>query len=311
VAQSGLTAIGLAQFNSAGSQSRVGQDGHGAYSRMNRFAPHLLVVAGLGWAYWPTLQFLFGKWIDDPQYSHGFLVPLFSLYLLKNKREALLAPMTGWPILGGSLLALMIAVRGLAGGLLFHQLDCLALLISLAACVLMLGGGTMLRLTWPAIVFLIFAVPLPYELERNVGGPLRIAATQASTYLLQTFGFPAIAEGNVILIDEIKLGVVEACSGLKMLVTFAAFSVGAALLANRTGFEKIMVLLGIVPIALFSNVFRIVSTGIALTFISHTPTTDFLHDLFGWLMMPLGLALLGLELSILKKLVIAPRTGGQ
>jgi len=278
---------------------------------MPRFALPTLIALAIGWAYAPTLEYLVGKWIDDPQYSHGFLVPLFSLYLLRLNwsriEPALAGP--GWPLLGGLLLALTLPLRGLAGGLLFHQLDCLSLLLTLAAIALAIGGRKLFKLTGPAIVFLIFMVPLPYELERGVGGPLRIAATIASTFMLQTLGLPAISEGNVILIDEVKLGVVEACSGLKMLVTFAAFSVGAALLARRSGFEKLMVLLGIVPIALLSNVFRIVATGVALTFISHKPTTDFLHDVFGWLMMPLGLALLGLELWILQRLVVAPRKG--
>jgi exosortase len=278
---------------------------------MSRYTLPSLIALAVGWAFWPTLDFLLGKWSDDPQYSHGFLVPLFAGYLLYKNRESLMPALNGpgWPILAGTLLAIAIVFRGLGGGLLFHQLDCLALLLTLAALALFLGGGKLLKLTGPAIGFLIFMVPLPYELERNVGGPLRIAATWTSTFLLQTIGLPAIAEGNVILIDEVKLGVVEACSGLKMLVTFAAFSAGAALLAKRTGFEKIMVLLGIVPIALLSNVARIVATGVALTFISHKPTTDFLHDLFGWLMMPLGLGLLALELRVLQRLVVSPRTG--
>ena len=97
-------------------------------------------------------------------------------------------------------------------------------------------------------------IPLPYELERNVGQPLKTAATVCSTFLLQTLGQPAIRDGNLILIDEVRLGVVDACSGLKMMVTFAAFSVGAVLLMQRTRFEKLMVLLGIVPIAIATNV---------------------------------------------------------
>ncbi|CAN5252776.1 hypothetical protein BH11PLA2_BH11PLA2_30390 [soil metagenome] len=277
---------------------------------MSPIALIIALTSLVGWAFWPTFAFMVDKWIEDPQYSHGFLVPLFSLYLLNRNKDELKLAMNsrGWPLLGGAVLGLCIAVRGLAGGLLFHQLDALALLASLAAIALCLGGWKLLKLAGPAIIFLIFMVPLPYELERNVGGPLRIAATTASTFILQTIGLPAIAEGNVILIDEVKLGVVEACSGLKMLVTFAAFSVGAALLARRSGFEKLMILLGIVPIALLTNVFRITATGVALTFISNKGTTDFLHDFFGWLMMPMGLGLLALELRILQRLVIAPRS---
>src|SRR5205814_5698743 len=118
------------------------------------------------------------------------------------------------------------------------------------------------RRTGPAIAFLTFMVPLPYELERNVGQPLKSAATECSTFMLQTLGQPAVRDGNLILIDEVRLGVVDACSGLKMLVTFAAFSAGAVLLVRRTRFEKLMVLLGIVPVAIVANVLRIVGTGL-------------------------------------------------
>jgi exosortase len=267
----------------------------------------LFIPCGLltAWAFLPTFQFLFDKWVDDPQYSHGFLVPVFSAYLLYSAwQSGKLTLSIPWPILGMVVLGLCGVARGLAGGLMFHQLDCLALLGSLFALALIFGGRKLAIAALPAIGFLLFMVPLPYELERNVGGPLKIVATQSSTYLLQTLGLPAIAEGNIILIDEIKLGVVDACSGLKMLVTFSAFAVGAVLLLDRTRFEKLMILLGIVPIAVIVNVLRITATGIAYTLTDDKATQHFVHDLHGWLMMPLGLALLALQLKTLSKLVV-------
>jgi exosortase len=273
--------------------------------------PRLVALAALsalvGWAFLPTFEFLSDKWVSDPQYSHGFLVPVFSAYLLWR----VWTPGDSWvstprPIIAGVLLAVVAASRGLAGGLLFHQLDALALLLTLVAVVLAVGGFRLARVAGPAILFLIFMVPLPYELERNVGGPLKLAATEASTFLLQTLGYPAIAEGNVILIDEVRLGVVDACSGLKMLVTFAAFGVGAVLTLDRTRFEKFLIVLGIVPIAVLTNVLRITATGVAHTMTHDKDTLNFLHDLHGWLMMPAGLALLGVQLWCLGRLVIPP-----
>ena len=269
------------------------------------FRSFAALAVALAWAYWPTLTFMYEKWVGDPQYSHGFLVPVFSAFLIYRNRDALrAATVTPMPIVGGVVLGVALLMRTLAGGLLFHQLDAISMLIAVAGAVLVLGGRRWFALTGPAILFLIFMIPLPYELERNVGGPLKTAATWASTFLLQTCGLPAIAEGNLILIDEIRLGVVDACSGLKMLMTFAAFSFGAVLMAGRTTFEKLMVLLGIIPISLLANVLRIVATGIGLTMFHDKETTHFLHDFFGWLMMPVGLALLGLELWVLKRLVI-------
>ena len=101
-----------------------------------------------------------------------------------------------------------------------------------------------------------------------------------------------------------RLGVVDACSGLKMMVTFAAFSVGAVLMMQRSRFEKLMVLLGIVPIAVLTNVLRITATGVSFSNVSDKGMQDFLHDMHGWLMMPVGLVLLAVELWMLKKLVL-------
>jgi exosortase len=209
---------------------------------------------------------------------------------------------------GGVVLAAALGLRWLAGGLMFHQLDCAALLLSLAGLTVAAGGVPLLRGAAPAVLFLVFMVPLPYDVERNVGGPLKEVATFSSTYLLQTLGHPAVAEGHVILIDEVRLGVVDACSGLKMLMTFAAFAVGAVLLVDRTRFEKLMILLGIVPIAVAANVLRITATGVAHTLTHDKGTLDFVHDLHGWLMMPAGLALLGLQLWCLGRLVVRPES---
>ena len=214
------------------------------------------------------------------------------------------------PLPGYGLLVIALIMRVIAGCLLFHQLDAISLLLVFVAVSLVVGGRPLLKRTGPAIAFLIFMIPLPYELERNVGQPLKEAATASSTYLLQTLGQPAVQDGNLILIDEIRLGVVDACSGLKMLVTFAAFSVGAVLLMERSRFEKLMVLLGIAPIAIVTNVLRITVTGLCYTVISDSKVMDFLHDFYGWLMMPVGLALLALELWVLKKLVVEPGTVG-
>jgi exosortase len=268
------------------------------------------VVAGTlaaAWAFLPTVRWMVEKWLADPQYSHGFLVPAFSGYLLWTAHKAGgLRVGRPSPAVAAGLFAGVLAVRWLAGGLMFHQLDCLALMLTVAALCVAAGGWTLLRGCGPAVLFLVFMVPLPFEVERNVGGPLKQVATAGSTFLLQTVGQPAIAEGHKILIDEVELGVVDACSGLKMLLTFSAFAAGAVLTLGRTKFENLMVLLGIVPIAVVTNVLRITATGVAYTHTADKATQHFLHDLHGWLMMPVGLALLGAQLWCLSRLVVPP-----
>lgn len=274
-------------------------------------APRLPVwpIVGLGgllaWAYYPMLAVFADKWLNDPQYSHGLLVPIFSGYLLRQAWKSAPVTLSPMPILGCGLLVLVLGLRLVAGSLLFHQLDALSLLVALGAISLAAGGWPLLKRTGPAIAFLIFMIPLPYEMERNVGQPLKVAATVSSTFMLQTLGQPAIRDGNLILIDEVRLGVVDACSGLKMMMTFAAFSTGAILLMRRSRFEKLMVLMGIIPIAVTANVLRITATGLSHVCFTNKATLEFLHDFHGWMMMPVGLALLGLEVWLLKSLVLS------
>jgi exosortase len=272
----------------------------------------LFVLAGLalvvGWAFLPTLTWMSDKWADDPQYSHGFLVPLFAGYLLWRKGTANLLGGTPSALVAGAFLVVALGVRWLGGKLLFYQLDALALLLTLLGVAAAVGGWKLVRGAAPAVAFLVFMVPLPYEMERNVGGPLKVIATEASTYFLQTLGYPAVAEGNRILIDEHVLGVEDACSGLKMLVTFSAFGAGAVLLLDRTLFEKLMIALGVVPIAVFTNVVRVTVTGVTYTLTTDPDARHFTHDLYVWLMMPMGLGLLALQLWCLNRMVIRPAT---
>ena len=262
------------------------------------------LAAVLGWAYWPTLMVFGDKWVNDPQYSHGLLVPLFSGFLVYRAWKSQSLELRPMPVLGCTLLAAILAIRAAAGSLLFYQLDAASLLLAVAGAVIAFGGLPLLKRTWPAIAFLVFMIPLPYELERNVGAPMKTAATISSTFLLQTLGLPALRDGNLILIDEVRLGVVDACSGLKMMMTFAAFSVGAVILMQRSRFEKLMILLGIAPIAVASNVLRITVTGVTYATLTDEATRERLHDFYGYAMMLVGLALLALELWALKKLVV-------
>jgi exosortase len=274
-------------------------------------ASHLVLIVPLAvacvlWAYWTTLRDAAERWSIDPQYSHGYLVPAFTALLLWLRRNLLVQAAVqsnrwGWPLLVGAL-----ALR--LGGTYFHfeWFDAASLLPCLAALALLLGGTGVLRWSWPAIAFLFFMIPLPYRAAVAMAGPLQQVATQASTYMLQTLGMPAVAEGNVILLNEASLGIVEACSGLRMLVVFFALSTAVALVARRPFWERLFLVFSAIPIALFTNVMRITATGVAYETIGSEAGRFIFHDLAGWLMMPLALALLGLELNLLRRMFLAP-----
>jgi len=122
---------------------------------------------------------------------------------------------------------------------------------------------------------------------------------------LQMLGLPAIIEGNVIVLDDVELGVVDACSGLKMFIIFFCLSTAIALLAaDRHPLERIFIVLSAAPIAIVCNVARITATGVAYQLVGEKSANLIYHDLAGWLMMPLALLLLWGELCLLSALFI-------
>jgi exosortase len=263
------------------------------------------VLAVAAWTFWPTFQELAQKWFHDADYSHGVLVPFFAAYLLWTRRQQLSFGEPAWG-LGLGLLAVVAVLRIASGIFVFAWSDAVALLPCLAGIVALLGGKRALRAAWPAIAFLFFMIPLPYKLEVALGGPLQTLAARGSGFMLQVLGQPAVREGNTIMINDIKLGIVEACSGLRMLVTFFTFSTGVALLIRKPLLERVCIVLSAVPIALVTNIIRITATGIMYQ-INRDFAQKFFHDLAGWFMMPICLVFLGMELWILNRLIIDSR----
>ena len=142
--------------------------------------------------------------------------------------------------------------------------------------------------------------------------PLRRLATEMSTYALQTLGCPAMAEGNIIFIDDIRLGVEEACSGLGMLMTFFALATAMAMIVNASLPNRLVLIASAIPIAIFANVIRITATGVAYHLGGQGQRAGQMiyHDLAGWLMMPLALGMLWLELKFLANLWMDEPAGG-
>jgi exosortase len=263
-----------------------------------------LLAAGLLWASWPTLFKMAKVWSEDARYSHGFLVPAFAVFLLWHRRgllvdRALRPSWWGLPMIAAGAALKMAGVR-----YNIDWFDAVSLLPSLAGLGLLVGGWAVLRWSAPAIAFLIFMIPLPFRVEVAMGAPLQRLATVSSNYALQTMGLPAVAEGNVILMGDARIGVVEACNGMGMLFMFAAFAVAVVLLIQREPLEKFLILLSAAPIAFLVNVARITLTGLLHETAGHVVADTVYHDLAGWLMMPMALAALWLELLILSYLFL-------
>ena len=133
---------------------------------------------------------------------------------------------------------------------------------------------------------------------------VRRIGTEASVYVMQTLGLPALAEGNVIVLDESRIGVAEACSGLRMLMIFFSLTTAVAMISRRPLWERLLVFFSAVPIALIANIGRITVTG-TLYWMDYSELAEVVfHDVAGWLMMPFALLLLWIEFWLLSRLLI-------
>jgi len=263
----------------------------------------LLLVGGGLWAYLPVFREMLDKWFTNPQYSHAYLVPAFSAYLLWRGREAAALAGTAPSWLGLAPLLFGVALRLLGAVFYVSWLEAVSLLPLLWGAALLLGGRPALRWSFVAVGFLAFMIPLPHQVENGLSGPLQQVATRISTYALQTMGFPAFSEGNVIHLNDSRIGVVEACNGLGMLLLFFALATGMTLLIRGSWLERVTILLSAAPIAVFSNVVRVTVTGMLYETAGQRLGDLVFHDLAGWLMMPLALLVMWLELKVLSWLV--------
>jgi exosortase len=256
------------------------------------------------WAFLSVLIDLWGVWGTNPQYSHGYLVPLFALYVLYARREQLKLEDMQPSLYGAALLAVGILARLYAAYFHYTWVDMVSIVPILAGAWWMVGGWTVMRWSYPAVLFLAFMIPLPYRVASSMSLPLQNFATTVSTFFMQMLGLPALAEGNIIRLNDAEIGVVDACSGLRMMIVFFALSTAMVMVIRKGWIEKVVLLLSAIPIALISNIARITATGILFETTSSEWAHAFFHDLAGWFMMPLALALLYLEVALMSCIIV-------
>jgi exosortase len=261
-----------------------------------------VLAATFAWAYWPTLAGLVRAWNREPDYSHGFLVAPLAVFFLWARRDRL-PPRVGrlaWP--GMVLLAASVAARFVSGRYYLEALDGWSMVLWVAGAVWLFAGGKRFWWSLPSIVFLLFMVPLPFRLERALSLPLQTIATKMSCWLLVLLGQPAWPQGHTILLAEHRLEVEQACSGLRIFMGIAALAFAYVILARRTWWERLLLLLSAVPIALLANATRIVITGLLYRLASDETAKKFAHDSAGWVMILFAAGLFALVLWYLTSL---------
>ena len=175
--------------------------------------------------YYRVLAKLVIDWWQLPDFSHGFLVPIFAAYMVWAKRKTLLETRIAptWSGIVFVVLGLVVLVLGVYGAELF--LSRVSLVILLAGLVLCFGGWELLKELRYVLLVLLLAIPIPSILFNEITLPLQFLASKLASVLLSLFGVPVLREGNVIELPAMKLEVVEACSGIRSLMSLFTLSV--------------------------------------------------------------------------------------
>jgi exosortase len=257
------------------------------------------------WFYREEINGIVKMWINNSSWSHGFLIPLFSLYFLNQNKDQIIAEhdrfrpswLVGLPAL---VFFLFILYPVNFVGLKFMYGKPLIMIATIAAAVLFVGGWRLLKYTWLPVAYLFFAVPLPDGIYFRLTNPMRIWAAQIATAVLNLVpDLEATVHGVVIDVMykgqpiESALNVADACSGMRLLMAFVALGVAMAYLHWRPTWQRLVLLVSTVPIAIFCNFVRVTITGFIYILGDPKYAKGIYHDLLGMLMLPLAFGLYG------------------
>jgi len=251
------------------------------------------------------IQTIVHEWLTDSSWSHGFLIPIFSLYFINRYKEEILRSAQN-----NELKPNYLGLFFLICGILFYPFNIVQLqygylrpigmIATLGAIVLFLGGWRLVKYMWLPIAFLVFAVPLPHRYYVSLTMPMQHLAAVVTTALLNLVsGMEATVSGVVIDVIykgqhlEPSLNVAEACSGMRLLMAFLALGVAMAYLHYRPIWQRIVLLFSTIPIAIFCNIVRVTVTCFIYVLIHPKYTQGIYHDALGLAMLPLAFGLYG------------------
>jgi len=276
----------------------------------------VLVLAGLFvWLNFWQFGILARTWFDDPNWSHGFLIPLFSLFFLYSRRHDLIEArrrvcLWGLPLLIVGIFQVLVGVYPIQN----HWFSHLGMIPILIGLVLYLAGPTILRITWLPIAFLVFAMPIPGTLYGRIALPLQNLAASTSQIILRLCGVVvAVKQSALTLLSvtgiERPLTVAEACSGMRMLMAFLALGVAMAYLDERPVWQRVILVVMGIPIAILCNMMRVIITSTMYVWDRPELGQDFMHSFTGMLMLVPALLMLGALSWLLRALFVEDEEG--
>ena len=248
-----------------------------------------LLLLGL---YGSTLFHLVLQWWRNPNFSHGFFVPLFSAFILWQHRElfARLPARPSWSGLGLLAGAMCVLVVGQMGAELF--LSRFSLLLALAGLIVLYFGWAFFRAALFPWAFLVLAIPIPAVIFNQITFPLQMLASRFAAAVLPLLGVPILRDGNIINLPSMALEVAEACSGIRSLMSLVTLAVIYGYLMEKRIWIRCLLVLAAVPIAVVANSVRIIGTGLLVQYWDPDKAEGYFHASWGWIIFVVSLILL-------------------
>src|SRR5271166_1898008 len=273
-----------------------------------------LLVAVFLALYAPVLVRLAQQWYSDPDYSHGFLVPFLSAYLIWQRRDKL-AEIERRPSDWGLLVvlgSLGLLFLGSLGAELF--LTRVSIILTICGLIVYFSGWALLRALSFPLAFLLFAIPIPAIIYNEIVFPLQFIASRFATSILEALNlFPIMREGNVLIMPGMRLEVVEACSGIRSLMSLLALAAGYGYLTEKSNVVRWFLIVAMVPLAIISNGTRVMITALMTNYIGPQAAEGFMHEFSGWVIFVVAtvlfLALHSLTIVVRKKMGWMPKDG--
>ena len=254
--------------------------------------------AGIAWfglilvaCYMPVLQRLIHQWNYDPDMGHGFFVPVIAAFIVWQRRNelALVKPQPNlWGLLVIAWGAIQLLIATLGAELFTARMS---FVITIIGIVWTLGGTVMLKKLAFPLFLLFFMLPIPSVIYSAATFKLQILASQLADTALTVLSIPVLREGNVLELPNQKLSVVEACSGIRSLLSLTFLSLVYGYFFERKTWIRVVLFISTIPIAIVANASRVTMTGI-MTQVKAELAEGFFHQAEGWVIFMVALAIL-------------------